>query len=205
MSKGGITTRTGGNPVEIYKSESSAPTPQQSTSKSWLGKTWDWLSGEGGGKLANYAAKGLGAGIGYLVGGTPGAAIGSGIANYAKNVAGDIIGEKTEFGKGLMDKKADENAAQVKKAFNLYKNGSLTTDEKIKQFQDLVNTSNGHVPVGYQATSSPSASNTSSLLLKLNKKQEKRKNKKKHQQKKKDEQWGNYFKNQKGKKAKKTK
>ena len=171
-SSGGITNRTGGNTEEIYKAQSSAPQPEQS---SWLSRAWNatknFISNhqEGVGKAIGTGMSLAGAGIGAILGtkpGGPGASAGAtaGLkaAQMGKEIIGGIIGEDNKFARGLTNKKIDEGAQKLKSANDIRKNEKLSTAAKLQQFNKLLNanvstTSNGHVPVGYEATSSKGA------------------------------------------------
>jgi len=166
-SSGGITNRTGGNTEEIYKKEA-APAPSQeqvsSSKKSWWSKAGDWLSNhsEGVGKVVGGLASAIGAGVGAYVGkGATGASVGMGIAKAGKDILGGIIGEDSKFAKGLTNTKINEGADKIDKAYSIYKDNTLDKVAKINEFNKLmgtnINTSNGHVPVGYQAASSQGA------------------------------------------------
>ena len=69
----------------------------------------------------------------------------------------------SKFSKGLLNKKANDNVEKLTKAHDIYKNDKLDTKSKLNQFNnllaksDVANTSNGHVPAGYQAASSQGA------------------------------------------------
>lgn len=218
-SSGGITNRTGGNTEEVYRKASSPSTAQaaeqSSSSPSSSGKGFWSEHAKGIGKFAGVAAPLAAAGIGFLVGGPAGAAAGYKLANTAKNVIG-AIGDNVDrdsgfakFARGLNNKKLGE---ATDKTYNMFKEdkkdklnefGNIVSDyraskakPKNKDLSLTINpistVSNGHVPVGYQASTTPEVKSvipTGSLGLNaksaLNKFNEKTKSKSKAKAKKK--------------------
>ena len=173
-SSSGITNRTGGNTEEIYSSQSTPTAPAQSSSSGsgfWNGiKNFFSNHSEGAGQVI-----GAGLNIGAKVADKFTGGLASPIVNVAKEGLA-TIGDNFQgsgfqkFTKGLTNKKISET---TDKAANVFKNDKLDKVGKWKALGSLVknyreserkgnsltnkpiaNSSNGHVPAGYQATSS---------------------------------------------------
>ena len=165
MSSGGITNRSGGNTQEIYSTESSAPQQpitQQSTGRSWLGKAWDWAKehAKGIGKVANAAATIGAAAIG------PSALAGFEAVKAGAGLLKDEL-KGTKAGKFVSGFTNEDVSSKANKAYDTLTNKGLDKTGKflalanqLKSYKPLTNnnvsnTSNGHVPTGYQPSSEP--------------------------------------------------
>ena len=204
-SSGGITNRTGSNTEENYSQQSTpAAATNSSGGKGFLG--WVGDNSKGIGKIAGVAVPLIGAGIGALVGGPGGAVAGFKIANTAKNVIGaigDNVDRNSGFGKfarGLNNKRLNEATG---KTFDMFKEnkknklnefGNIISDYRAENnkakplsFNNTVSSvSNGHVPIGYQASTSQGSSapnemksvvSTGSTSVLVNKRKNRKKNK----------------------------
>lgn len=192
MSSGGITNRSGGNTQEIYNSEASIPQqPEQNTSsgKSWFGKAWDWAKehAKGIGKVLN-----AGATIGAAALGGPAGLAGLEAVKAGAGLIGDEL-KGTKAGKFISGFTNESVSSKANKAYDTLANKGLDKTGKFleiarqlksykttpNQIQNsvLTNTSNGHVPTGYQATSSQGATPVSFPTINK-RKNRKRKNKK---------------------------
>ena len=182
-SSGGLSTRTGSDTEQIYKVESSPPQSSSSPSSSGKG-FWGWVGehAKGVGKVAGVVAPlggaAIGAAAGYLTGGASGAVKGAmkgyQVAKTVKDVVG-VVGDNFDkdsgfgkFSRGLTNKRLDEATDKTLDVFTKGKEGKMgqissiikdyraAKKSKSKSITDtnVANSSNGHVPVGYQATSS---------------------------------------------------
>ena len=218
MEAGGITGRTGSSTENQFSNQS---TSAQSTNSS-SGGAWGWIKDHSGGfgKAIGALTSLAGTAIGAVVGGPTGAAVGASIAKGVKDTVGGLMendknSSLNKFAQGLTNKKTNEGADKLLKSYEIYKNDKLDKLGKLKAFNKLmetnvVDTSNGHVPVGYSAASSQGAvistgskssvdksKSTRDLIQKINKKAKGSKKTKQTKAQKKG--WNNKNKNKKKK------
>ena len=93
----------------------------------------------------------------------------------AKAIVQNIAGKdsKSDFGKftsGLTNELTGKGTSKILKGYSIYKNKDITDYDKMKMLKqfgtDLINSSNGHVPSGYEASSAktPAVAPVSTLI-----------------------------------------